>query len=141
MKNIISNADYERAIEVGKRAMQEPFATAARFNARTHTLALIYSNGMTLAIDIRQSPILSAYQNVDLSSPYVTPGGDGLLFDKAGLSFGIPSLVASFLPESLARQKIASILGKVKSSAKAASSKENGAKGGRPRKNHEHVMA
>jgi hypothetical protein len=134
MKQLISIDDYKKAINVGRASMSEPYATEARFVARSHSLSIKYSNGMTLVLDVRQSPILSAHPDADLSSPYVTPGGDGILFDNSRLSFGLPNLVAPFLPVSLARQRIASDIGRVRSPAKAAAAKANGAKGGRPKK-------
>lgn len=137
MKQIIAVDDYEKAINAGRASMSEPYATEARFNVRAHALSIKYSNGMTLVLDVRQSPILSAHSDADLSSPYVTPGGDGILFDNSGLSFGLPNLVAPFLPVSLARQRIASDIGRVRSPAKAAASKANGLRGGRPKKTPE----
>jgi hypothetical protein len=134
MKALISEEEYQRALDKGCAAMLDPYAIGARFSARSHSLSIEYSNGMTVSLDVRKSPLLTAHPDADLSEPYVTPGGDGLIFDKADLSFGIPSLVAPFLPESLARQKISSIMGRVRSSKKAESSKANGARGGRPRK-------
>ena len=134
MKTLISDKNYAQALEKGRAALAQPHATAARFNARRRVLSLEYSNGMVLSFDIRSSAILGAHADADLSDPYVTPGGDGIVFDKSGLSFGIPGLVAPLLPLSLARQKIASVIGQAKSPRKAAASKANGAKGGRPRK-------
>ena len=129
MATLITRQDYQRALEDGLRALQDPYATYARFNQKSHVLAITYSNGMTVSFDIRKSPMLSQHQGADLSDPYITPGGDGLLFEKAGLSFATIGLVAPFLPESLARQKIDSVIGKVCSSGKARASRANGTRG------------
>jgi hypothetical protein len=134
MNELISEHQYQDALKRGRDALAEPHATAARFNARTRVLSIDYSQGLSIQFDVRTNGILAQYADADLSEPYVTPGGDGLLFEKAGLSFALPGLVASILPESLARIRIATALGKARSEKKAESSRANGAKGGRPRK-------
>ncbi len=134
MNELFSPEEYQCALNHGLAAMQEPYADKARFNSKSRVLAIEYSNGMTVSFDVRRSPILSKHQDADFSDPYVTPGGDGLLFERANLSFAVVGLVGPFLPESLARQKIASVLGKIRSPKKALASKNNGVKGGRPKK-------
>lgn len=135
MKNLVSEQDYKDALERGRSAMsREPYATGARFNSRTHLLSVVFSNGMVVGVDVRTAPVLSAVPQSALTDPYVTPGGDGLLFDKAELSVSIPGLLGPLLPEDVARQKISAVMGRVSSSKKTAAAQANGAKGGRPRK-------
>ena len=134
VKQLLSQQDYEDALRKGRAELAKPHATFARFNAKTRVLSIGYSNGMTVSFDVRKSTILCAHGGADLSEPQVSPGGDGIVFDKAGLAFATHALVAPFLPEDAARQKIASLLGQARSPRKAAASKANGAKGGRPRK-------
>lgn len=125
---------YQTALQKGRAALGQPYAISARFIARGRTLAIAYSNGMTVSFSVRSSEILSHYPDADLSEPEVSPGGDGVSFPHADLAFATRALVAPFLPEDAARQKVASILGKTRSENKAQASRSNGAKGGRPRK-------
>ncbi len=135
MKKQISEQDYWAALERGRSAMsREPYATHARFNARTHLLSVEFSNGMVVGVDVRTAAVLQDHPQSAFTDPYVTPGGDGLLFDKAGLSVSIPGLLGPLLPEDVARHKIATVMGRVNSAKKAAAAQANGAKGGRPRK-------
>lgn len=135
MKNLISERDYEKALEDGRSAMsREPYATAARFNSRTHLLSVEFSNGTVVGVDVRRAPVLRDFPQAAFSAPYVTPGGDGLLFEKSDLSVSIPGLLGPLLPEDIARHKIATVMGRMSSAKKAAAAQANGAKGGRPRK-------
>ena len=131
---LIRQQDYEAALQRGLAALARPYAISAKFNARTRLLSIAYSNGMTVSFDSRRSAILAAHEGANLSDPQVSPGGDGIAFEKAGIECSVPALVGPFLPEDAARQKIASLLGRVRSTRKAATSRINGATGGRPRK-------
>ena len=132
--NLISEAEYQAALARGKEALAIPYAVHAHFDAVHKMLSIGYTNGLSITFDVRQNSILASHADADLCDPYVTPGGDGLLFDRAGLSFALPSVVAAALPADLARRKVAAVLGTVRSNKKAESSRANGAKGGRPRK-------
>lgn len=134
MQTRITTQEYEQALSKGFDALAEPHAIAAKYMANYHLLELTYSNGLIVRIDPRRSDVLSNVPASLLAHPYVTPGGDGLLFDKAGLSVSIPGLLAQLLPADAARQKVASIMGSIRSDVKAKASRANGVKGGRPRK-------
>lgn len=131
MKNLISEQDYQRALEKGHSAMsREPYATHARFNSRTHLLSVEFSNGTVVGVDVRNAAVLRDFPQSAFSDPYVTPGGDGLLFEKAKLSMIIPGLLGPLLPEDVARQKIAAVMGKVSSAKKASAAQANFAASG-----------
>lgn len=130
----ITNQQYEEALLRGREALSEVHAVEARFNARTKQLSVVYSDKSVISFDVRNNPILADHVKVDLSDPYVTPGGDGILFDKANLEFSLPSVMASMIPVELARKRMAMVMGSARSEKKSNAARENGAKGGRPRK-------
>jgi hypothetical protein len=136
MKNLISQQAYDAALKKGKRELAERHAVSARFNARGHKLTIVFSNGFECAVDVREAAVLRDYPDADLSDAYVTPGGDGLIFDKAGLQVGLPALIAPFLPPEIARAARAANNGKIISKEKASAARRNGALGGRPRREH-----
>ena len=134
MKNFISDHDYESARATGRSEMAQTHAVEASFMPRHAVLRIKFSNGLSLLMDVRQIPEFQGLSLSALRNPYVTPGGDGLIFQEANLAFHLPNLLAPYLPLELARSRVAAELGKTRSDKKAAAARVNGAKGGRPRK-------
>jgi hypothetical protein len=130
----ITSSDYEQALERGRRELDRPHVTDARYSASDHLMELHYSSGWVLRFNPKEIEALKAIPEEALALAYVTPGGDGLIFDNANASISIPSLVAKLIPLDVARSVVASARGKVKSAAKAEAARLNGSKGGRPRK-------
>lgn len=134
MKSELTDQQYKEALERGRAALSEPYAVEARFNSKTKLLAVTYSNKTVFVLDVRHNEILAPYADKDLANPYVTPGGDGILFDKADLEFSLPSIIACGIPSSLARKRMAMVMGSARSEKKAIAARANGSKGGRPKK-------
>jgi len=131
----ISREDYEQALARGRDALEEPHAISARYVAHARMLELVYSNGLVLRIDPKGVPALKGVSRSALAQPYVTPGGDGLVFGEEGaVAVGIPGLVARLIPIGVARRTVAAARGRVRSAHKAEAARRNGAKGGRPAK-------
>ena len=134
MKNLISQQEYEAALARGRAELAKPHAIEARFVVRGASLHVKFSNGLSLVVDAREVPALQGHPLSSLKNPYVTAGGDGLIFDEANLAFNLPSLLAPFLPLELARSRVAAESGKASSAKKAQAARANGSRGGRPRK-------
>jgi hypothetical protein len=128
----ISQDGYKQALARGREALAQPHAVSARYVTATHALELVYSNGLTLRFDTRGVPLLEDVPKNALSHPYVTPGGDGLVFGESEFAVSLPGLVARLIPIDVARRAVASARGRVRSSAKAEAARRNGLKGGRP---------
>lgn len=136
MATRISRENYDQALARGRQALEEPHAVSARYVAHARALDLVYSNGLTLRIDPRLVPALQDVPRSALAHPYVTPGGDGLVFgeDDSAAAVSIPGLVARLIPVDIARRTVAAARGRVRSDSKADAARRNGAKGGRPAK-------
>lgn len=134
MKNLITRQDYEAALARGRGELAKPHAVEARFVVRGAELQVKFSNGLSLVVNARAIPALQGHPLSSLKNPHVTAGGDGLVFDEANLAFNLPSLLAPFLPLELARSRVAAESGRASSAKKAQAARENGSKGGRPRK-------
>ena len=133
MATKISRENYEQAMARGREALEEPHAVSARYVAHARVLELAYSNGLVLRIDPKGVPALKSIPRSALAQPYVTPGGDGLVFGESdAAAIGIPGLVARLIPVDIARRTVAAARGRVRSAQKAEAARRNGAKGGRP---------
>ncbi len=112
MKSLITQVAYEAALKKGRQGLEQPHALSARYNARSHELTLQFSNGFKCSLDVRRAALLSEHPDADFSDPHVTPGGDGLIFDRAGLQVGVPALVGPFVPQGVARHSLAAAEGR-----------------------------
>jgi hypothetical protein len=90
----ISISEYQNALLNGQNEMDQVHAISANYDGRKHQLSIINSVGDLMVIDVREHSVLKNHAHLDLSDPYVTPGGDGICFDKSDLSFGLPALLA-----------------------------------------------
>lgn len=134
MRSSITRQDYAAALARGRAELEKPHAVDARFIVSSSTLRVTFSNGLVFAVDARAVPGLQGHPLSALKNPRVTAGGDGLIFEEADLAFNLPSLLAPCVPLELARSRVAAESGSASSARKARAARENGAKGGRPRK-------
>jgi hypothetical protein len=128
----ITKQDYDQAVARGQSALEQPHAIKVRYVASADVLELMYSNGLLLRFRPRDTDLLRDVPKAALAHAYVTPGGDGLLFDDADVAVSIPGLVSRLIPLDAARITVASARGRVSSPAKAEAARRNGLKGGRP---------
>lgn len=73
----------------------------ARFNARGHKLTIVFSKALNAHSMSEKLLCFVTTRMLIFLDPYVTPGGDGLVFDKAALQVGLPELIAPFLPPEI----------------------------------------
>lgn len=119
-------------------APDEPLAQAVRFEANSRRVVVELTSGASFIFPVDSCQGLAGQPEELLSDVVVMPGGDGLGWPRLDLHFHVGSLVigtfggASWmkhLRQSLLRQASSAT-----SDAKAKAAKENGMKGGRPRK-------
>lgn len=134
MATLISDSQYQAALERGRQELAAPHAIDARFDRVGRKLTIVFSNGLEVSLRPEVSEFLREHADADLSNPYVTPGGDGLIFEAADIAVSIPGLISQLLPENIARKKMASALGSRTSERKSEAARANGAKGGRPKR-------
>lgn len=131
MKFDISDADLDKARERGlKVAASAPAATAARYDSKSGRLVIDFANGATFMVPARTLQDLEAASDEALADIRVEHGY-ALRWERLDVDFTIPGLMAGMFGTAAF---MAGKAGQGRSRAKAAAARENGRKGGRPRK-------
>lgn len=128
----LNDADIDAALARG-RALRatEPRAARARYDRAKGRLVLDLTNGCTFAFPARMAQGLSEATDDQLAAVEILGNGYGLHWEALDTDISVPGLLAGIFGTSAYMARLA---GQSKSPAKAAASRANGAKGGRPRK-------
>ena len=130
----MTDDDLQRAEQrMGARAAAR--AVRARYDRRNGLVQVMLESGVQIGFPPRLAQGLSGATPAQLSIIEITPSGLGLHWPKLDADLYMPGLLHGVLGSA---QWMAASLGasggRARSSAKAASARENGRKGGRPRK-------
>lgn len=120
------------------RGEVEPAATAVRYDRAGRKFTVELANGTAFIFPADLCQALRGSSDDDLAAVELTPGGYGLHWEPLDADLGIAGLLTGFFGsrswmDSLRREMQAKG-GRAKTAAKAAAVRENGKKGGRPRK-------
>ena len=109
----------------------QPHARSARYDAKSDRVVVDLTNGAMFAFPTRLVQGLHNASAAEIAEVEVIGGGFGLHWEKLDLDYTVPGLINGVFGTA---KWMAAKAGRVKSEAKAAAARENGAKGGRPRK-------
>ena len=125
----LTQAMYER----GKTAKNGPLdVTQARYVAKADALELKLRTGISICLPRKEIRELRGAKPADLAKIEVQPGGDGISFRSIDVDIYVPGLIAEVLKSAFAKALGRKTRGRT-SIKKAAASRENGRKGGRPK--------
>ena len=129
-------AEARRARVAGRAADRgEPRATAARYDRATDLVELTLANGCRFAFPASDAEGLRGATAEQLERVQVMGRGYALRWEDLDADQTVPGLLAGYLGS---RRWMAEVLGRsggrARSPAKARAARENGRKGGRPRK-------
>ena len=132
----LTDAAFEAAEARGREMMKsEPRAIAAHYDRETGRVAVELANGCTYIFPAQLAQELHGADDEALSSVVVDGAGFNLHWPAIDADLYVPALVAGvFGTRNWMAKEWARSAGRTTTPAKAAASRANGAKGGRPRK-------
>jgi Protein of unknown function (DUF2442) len=130
-----SDAQAEATQARGRELLDsEPRAMVARYDAKAERIIVDLSNGATFAFPPRLGQGLEQASVAQLAEVQVAGAGYGLHWEALDVDLSIPGLLSGHFGTRSWMRELARRAGQTRSPAKAAAARENGAKGGRPRK-------
>ena len=131
-----TDAELEAAERRGEERMQtDPRAVAARYDAETGRVVVELANGCTYVFPSEMAQELHGAVADELSEIEIDGAGFNLHWPRLDADLYVPATVAGvFGTKAWMSKQWAQQAGRTTSSAKAAASRANDAKGGRPRK-------
>lgn len=132
----ITDAELKAAERRGRKLLEtEPHAVAARFDAAAGRVVVDLANGCSYAFPTALVEDLHDAAPETLAGVEVDGAGLNLHWSALDVDLYVPALVAGvFGTRGWMVRELARMAGRTTSPAKAAASRANGAKGGRPRK-------
>ncbi|HET7464258.1 MAG TPA: DUF2442 domain-containing protein [Longimicrobium sp.] len=115
-------------------AETEPRAASARYDRRSGRIVIELTSGCMFAFPAEYGQGLRGASAEQLSSVEVVSGGSLLIWDELDAALSVPGLLAGEFGTRSWMRELGRAGGKIRSEAKARASRENGKKGGRPRK-------
>ncbi|AMJ59425.1 DUF2442 domain-containing protein [Bosea sp. PAMC 26642] len=131
----ITEQEFEQA-ETRMKALREAgHAVSVRYDRRAARIVLDLNTGVRLAFPTRLAEGLASAAPDDLAEIEISPTGLGLHWPRLDADLYIPALLQGvFGSKQWMAAQLGAAGGKARSDAKSAASRENGRKGGRPRK-------
>jgi Protein of unknown function (DUF2442) len=128
-------AQIDRARQAGEVLGEtEPRAVKAWYEIPSERIFIEIQNGVVMGFPYKLLQGLESAETEQLAEVEVTPSGYGLYWKSLDVDLGVPQLVASIFGTKSWMSELGRLGGQAKSAAKAKASKENGKRGGRPRK-------
>lgn len=112
----------------------KPHAETARYERKRRVLHVALTNGSAFSVPVDLVPELSTASDAALAEVRVGPAGIGLHWDDLDADLSVAGLARLVLGTHTLLRAAGSAGGQSRSSAKAEAARENGKKGGRPRK-------
>ena len=117
-----------------RERLTKPHAVSARYDRRTRMLHVALENGGAFAFPVALVPELAAASDADLAAVEVDWAGSGLRWEALDADLSVAGLARAVFGARTLLSAAGAAGGAARTRAKGAAARENGAKGGRPRK-------
>lgn len=132
---VVTEQDVVQAEQRAAALREHGFAVVARYDRRSARIVVELSSGVQFAFPTRLAEGLAGASAASLAEIEITPSGLGLHWPKLDADLYLPALLQGvFGSRQWMAAQLGSAGGKARSPAKANAARENGRKGGRPRK-------
>lgn len=129
------DAQIEQARTVSRAARQiEPYAIAARYDRPSQKFVVELNNDTSFIFPAYLCEGLSEASDEQRAAVMLTPSGMALMWDDLDVGLTLPGLMKGIFGTRAWMAELGKKGGSKTSATKAKSSRENGKKGGRPRK-------
>jgi len=131
----VTRRELEQA-EARMQALREAgHAVAARYDRRSSRVVVSLNTGVEVAFPVRLAEGLAGASPEDLAEIAISPAGLGLHWPRLDADVYVPALLQGvFGSKNWMARELGAVGGRARSAVKAAASRANGRKGGRPRK-------
>jgi hypothetical protein len=132
----LTDQEIRAARERGRKLREETsWAVTARYDRRASRVVVALANGLELSFSPEQAQGLEDASTADLSVIEISPSGLGLHWPKLDADLYVPALLQGvFGSKKWMAQRMGESGGRSRSRAKTAAARENGKRGGRPKK-------
>ncbi len=131
----ITDEEYAAAAARGEETRRKGHAVAARYDRNARRVVIELHNGLELSFPPEIAQDLAGASDDDLSEIELCASGLGVHWPRLDGDLYIPSLLqGSFGTRAWMASLMGQAGGKASTPAKAAAARENGRKGGRPRR-------
>jgi Protein of unknown function (DUF2442) len=132
----MTQARFAAASARGEARLQGPRAKSAHYDSERNRVVICLNTGVEIGFAPQDAQGLEHASAADLKEIEITPAGLGVHFPRLDADLYVPALLEGLLGSAawMAKQ-MGKAGGKSRSPGKAAAARENGKRGGRPRKN------
>lgn len=131
----ISEQEFQAAVQRGEEVRQPGYAVSAEYDARQNRLVVTLSSGVIVMVPVHLIQVLTGADPVALNDVEIAPSGLALHWPSLDADVYVPSLMQGvFGTKRWMAAQLGAAGGRATSTAKATAARQNGAKGGRPRK-------
>ncbi len=135
MGDSFDKSSFDAAALRGEQRLLGPHATRAHFDAARDRIVVELSTGIEISFSPGQAQGLENAPSDGLSEIEITPSGLGLHFPKLDADVYVPALLEGvFGSAKWMAGQMGRIGGASRSTSKTLAARENGKRGGRPRK-------